>query len=161
VCAQGCARVSGLPGRGAVSEERPAAVRETSGLPFSDCQPSRVVGPHAWPTPLCHEIDGGAVVGGIGGGMYLWWELRGMRGVTLYMSPSSREEGNAEKGRNYKRHRDTEDKRARKKREVGEQAMPKIPPWGRMLCRVCLADRLTSSDCPRSTGYHPAGSRWW
>ena len=29
--------------------------------------------------------------------MYLWWESRGMRGVTLYMSPSSREEGNGEK----------------------------------------------------------------
>ena len=43
-----------------------------------------------------------------------------MRGVTLCMSPSSREERNAEKCRNHERHRDTENKRVRKEKSEGK-----------------------------------------
>jgi hypothetical protein len=96
--AQGCAGVSGLAGLEAVSEKRRAAVRGTRGLPCSNGQPSRVVGSRAWPIPLCPETDSGTMVHTLGGKVYIEGAGHGIRRVTWCMSPSSRAEGNAEKG---------------------------------------------------------------
>jgi len=55
-----------------------------------------------------------------------------------------------------------EDKRVKKGKREGERREVKKPAR-RAGCRggVYLADRVTSSDCPGLTGYHPAESRLW